>query len=546
MKHSPIEERKPAAKLVNESAEISLLGALISNPDALDRVTEFIGADDFFAQRNAMVYSAICMAAIENSTGITAVVEQLRKDNSLGEVTEPYVRSLTEHACDDRDLKRNVEIITDLSAKRATIASAQGLMQAVLQGNDEAVALDKLLQSQVKAETKANDFADLEDIATAIVAGNYKRLEPTILRRADGECLLYPQKLNWLAAPPESQKSFVALLACLQEMHLKGKPVVYVDFEDSGETAVERLYKIAVGEQLDDVENLVLNWVAGPKHADGTRDKSKRLFYYMQAGRAFDIRMRSKIIKIINKGAELVVVDGAAVAIALSQLNENDNGDVNKWLAAVSYPITQAGAAVLVIDHVTKNNSPGSNFGNRSPRGAGAKLASVSGAALMAEVKEAGSAFTEGKIEILVAKDRPGRLRCQKRSGKRIAGVLISKPMLEGREGLQLRIHAAEEIAEQAEQRRFDLVAAEHISKLLSDLGPTSKGDIRKMLKERAESKGTKGFRTETTVAAMKFLEDNKYIKLERDGKFELCTSLLEYKSSYGDVHADDVEVSPF
>jgi hypothetical protein len=89
-------------------------------------------------------------------------------------------------------------------------------------------------------------------------------------------------------------------------------------------------------------------------------------------------------------------------------------------------------------------------------------------------------------------------------------------------------------------------VAAEHISKLLSDLGRTSKGDIRKMLKERAEAKGGKGFRIETTVAAFKFLEDNKYVMLDKDGKFEMLTSLMEYKSTYGDTHADDVEVSPF
>jgi hypothetical protein len=542
------EERRPPAKLANEAAEIALLGNLINNADALDKVTEHIGADDFYNTRNAMVYSAICMAAIENTTGLAAVIEQLRKDGSLGEVGEPYVRAMTEHACENKDLKTNLAIITELASKRASITAAQALASAVLNGSDETIAFDKLMEVQGKTNSQAVDFSDLEDVAQRIVTGNYKHLEPTILRRSDGQCLLYPGKLNWLAAPPESQKSFIALLACVQQM-LDGKPVVFVDFEDNGDTAIERMYKIAVGEQLDNVEETLLSWVAGPKFADGTRDKNKRLFYYMQAGRAFDIRMRSKILQVVRKGAGLVIIDGCAVALSLSGLDENVNGDVNKWISAVSYPITSAGAAVLVIDHVAKTAAPGGGaFANRSARGAGSKLASVSGTALMCEVRQAGSAFAEGEIEITVSKDRPGRLRTFRKSNKRVAGVLMSKPITEGREGVQMRILPADEVVKQAEEKRYDLVCAEHISKIVKELGPISKTEIRKVLKERAEAKGTTGFRTETTVAAMKFLADNSYVRMEKNERQEMLISLVPYEAVHGDVHADDIgyEESPF
>jgi hypothetical protein len=337
------------------------------------------------------------------------------------------------------------------------------------------------------------------------------------------------------------------LLASVQEMQA-GRPVAYVDYEDDASTICERLYKVAVGQQLDNAEELAMTWVAGPLYADGSRDDSKALFHYIAAGKAFDLKMRSLLLKAIKKGAQLITIDGCATALAYANLNENDNSDVNKWISTL-WPLTNAGAAVVVIDHVVKNTQPGSGaFGARSPRGAGSKLSAVSGAALMFSVLDAPSAYTDGRIEITIAKDRPGRIRVQKRSGKRLAGVLMSAPMSDGREGIMLTIHAAEEVSQMAEQKRFDLVCAEHISKIVKELGPISKTEIRKVLKERAEAKGTSGFRTETTVAAMKFLGDNGYVRMEKNERQEMLLSLTPYEATHGDKHADDIgyEESPF
>jgi len=381
----------------------------------------------------------------------------------------------------------------------------------------------------------------------AACMGTYNKTVPTILRRTDGQHLLYAGKLNWMSAPPEALKSFSALLASVQLMQ-EGKGVVYVDFEDDAMTICERLYKVAVGQQVEDAEDQVLTWVSGPLYADGSRDRSKALFSYIAAGRAFDMKMRNLVVKTIHRGAQLVVIDGCATAIAQAGLNENDNGDVNKWISAVSYPLTNAGAAVVVIDHVVKNSVAGTgSFANRSPRGAGSKLAAVSGASLSFEVKEAASVYSEGKIEITVTKDRPGRIMVNKRSGRRIAGVLIAKPVLEGREGLSLSILPVEEMDELSKQRRYDLIAAEKISELLS-AGPLTKMEIQTELKDRATNTGRPGLRTATVTQGYEFLVQNGFASKDvgKDGKTQTLTQLMHYKAEYGDTHANDVEVSPF
>ena len=520
------------SKLKNLSAEASLLGVLLTNPKAIDQVAEHVTSDFFVDPKNASIYSAICAASIDKATGLAAVVEQLRKDNTLTEIGEGYLYNLTKHACSESDIRMNVAILKDLYYRRDKAEALGEMMDAVVNGTDETVPFDKLVKRQSKETVNEDNFVDLKETMTNIISGNYTKLEPTILKRSDGKHLLYAGKLNWLAAPPEAMKSFTMLLACIQEMIDHNRPVVYVDFEDDQHTVSERLYKIAVGMGLSD--DMVLDMVT-------------RLFHYIPRGKAFEIRLRTMILKVVQKGGVLVIIDGCATAMALANLNENDNSDVNKWISSVCYPLTNAGAAVVVIDHVVKNNQPGSGgFAQRSARGAGSKLAAVSGTALIFDVKEAGGAFTEGKVEITVSKDRPGRVLVQKRSGKRLAGVLMSKPVLEGREGLFLNVHPAEEISQLEEQKRYDLVAAEHISRIVHELGPVSKTEVRNVLKERFEKKGKSGFRSETIAKAMLFLTNNSYIRSEKENRADMLTSLVEYKSAYGDKHADDIEESPF
>ena len=126
--------------LRNLSAEAALLGSLIVHDEALDQVTEHIGAGDFSSPRNAAIYSAVCMAAIENTTGLSAIVEQLRKDGALNNISEGYLHELTKNACPLDELRQNVAILIDLARKREKVAAAASIMDSVINGNDESLA----------------------------------------------------------------------------------------------------------------------------------------------------------------------------------------------------------------------------------------------------------------------------------------------------------------------------------------------------------------------------------------------------------------------
>jgi hypothetical protein len=69
----------------------------------------------------------------------------------------------------------------------------------------------------------------------------------------------------------------------------------------------------------------------------------------------------------------LAVFDSFADFLALAGLNENDAGDVTRWVTEVAQPLKNNGCAVLLLDHVTKNGETRGRYA----RGSGAKLAKV-------------------------------------------------------------------------------------------------------------------------------------------------------------------------
>ena len=528
---------------VNQLAEQELLGACITNREALNIVVDQIEPSTFYTPAHATVYAAACRAAMEGELTPSAVVEALRGSNELGMIGgEKLIESLAEKACAKDDVMKIAGIVHDLHRKRETIVAAREVAQTVLEGGDDASAFERLLAAR-SATSSSGGWTELGGIVTAVIEGTHKRQEPTMLEREDGACLLYEAKLNWIAGPPESQKSYLAVLALVQEME-KGRPVVYVDFEESdGITIGERLVAVATARGV--MPDKLMEWTQG----------AGRLFFYTNA-RTLTNKVRAKVLQVIRNGARLVILDGCAAAMGAANLEEDKAKDVSLWLSGSVWPFVQASAGVLVIDHVVKSSgAPGttSGFAARSPRGSGAKLAAVSGVTLMAEPKEAGSAFTEGRVEISITKDRPGRVRVIKRGVRRLAGMLISTPVnIEGIEATLLRVVDPEddqdgELAAEERKAKWARVAAQQISRALKEnREPMSKTQIREALAQRAADNGRKGLRGETVVEGFDFLVANGWAELSKEGREQRLTLIREYDEKYGNLKPEDVAEDPF
>lgn len=527
-------------QLTNAAAEQLVIGSCIRNPEALDAIVERLGAGDFADPRAGTIYSSLCRITMAGNQGSVALVEDLRAAGELDAVGGDRAITYLEGKG-----KKNVEavveaagIVVELSRKRDQAAAAARVARTLAEGGDPVEDLERLTAT---GHHNRDGWADLGTLLTAIENGTHRKLEPTLLTRDDGTALLYENRLNIIVGMPEAMKSWCAKLACVQLME-QGRPAVYLDFEESdGTSCVERLCSIALGRGGD--TKTVRAWFEG---VDG--DPNTRLFYYRAATGGLSTADRAQVLRIVkSRAVPLVVLDGVAAAMGshVPPLEEDKARDVNMWLAGNVWPLVAAGAGVLCVDHVAKNNgsAPGS-AGNRTPRGSGAKLAAVSGAAIMAEVKQPGSAWTQGVVDLWSVKDRPGRIKVQTRSGKRLAATLVSTPQPAGVvECTKLELLSPESAAEQAAEKRWDLIAAELITKLLNEFGkPTPKMEVREALNERRRANGGKGWRVETVTKALDFLTTNGWVVVQKDGRLETLALVKLYSADLGLVHADDVK----
>jgi len=529
------------SKLSNAAAEQLLIGSCLKYPEALDAVVEKVAADDFNDTRAGTLFAAICRITLAGKTGPVALIEDLREAGELdsvgGDRAIAYLEGKARKSI--TEVEEAADTIVKLAKKRDQAAAAQRIIKTLSEGGDPVEDLNKLNNT---TETSKEGWSDLGSILSAILAGTHRRLEPTLLERSDGACLFYQGRLNWIAAPPESMKSWLAKLTCVQLMEM-GQPVVYLDFEESEPTScTERICSIALGRghSLETIRQ----WLEGTEE-----DPSARLFYYRTATGGFHTSDRAQVLRVVkSKNVPFVVLDGVAAAMGAHNppLEEDKARDVSLWLAGNVWPLVSAGAGVLCVDHTVKNNNGASanSYSARSPRGSGAKLAAVSGSAIMAEVREPGSAWTRGIVDLYVAKDRPGRVKVVTRSSKRLVGVLISTPQPNQIvECTKLEIMSPEAADAVAAEKRWDLIAAEQIAKLLNELGrPTPKTEIKEMLNERRRNAGGKGWKGETLVKAINFLIEFGYVLTEREGRAETLALAKSYRAEWGMTHADDVK----
>ncbi len=206
---------------------------------------------------------------------------------------------------------------------------------------------------------------------------------PTMLRREDGNNLLYAGKINAIFGESESGKTWLALEAVRQELE-KNNIVFYLDFEDSARGILNRLKTMRV-----------------------PTDKFK-MFRYANPDQNISPGvaelMRTEIMAYLPT---LIVVDGVNAAMNLMNLDLEKNKDATTFSQTVLRPLRVGGAGILTIDHVTKSKD---NRGNYAI-GAQAKRADIDGAAFAVSVALPFGRGIDGALDILCTKDRPGFVR---------------------------------------------------------------------------------------------------------------------------------------
>ncbi|MGR6526235.1 hypothetical protein ACU5JM_31690 [Rhodococcus erythropolis] len=207
-------------------------------------------------------------------------------------------------------------------------------------------------------------------------ADDYRPLETTLLIRDDEIGLLYAGKSHSFQGISESGKSWIALWAVVEQIRL-GHRVMYIDYE------------MGPAQTLDNLR------------AFGITSAELQLFSYRQ----WETSPPVEYLKSLT-GYTLIVIDATTACLSTMGLSGSDNDDIAKWFTRFVDPLKYTGAAVSIIDHLTKAAEDAGTYaiGAQSKRA----LADVSFAVKMTQQMARGR---HGELEVRVVKDRPGWIR---------------------------------------------------------------------------------------------------------------------------------------
>ncbi len=221
---------------------------------------------------------------------------------------------------------------------------------------------------------------------TGYLDGTHSPAVPTLLTRTDGVALVYPGLTHSFHGESESGKSMLLQIETAR-LIMNGQRVLFVDFESDPGAITERLLMFGA----DPVA--IRDWFVYVRPEADPRSTTTEL----QAWQAM-----------LAQPYTLAVIDGVTDSLGVFGYATNANDDITAWMRIMPKQIAnRTGAAVCVIDHVTKDGDTRGRFAI----GGQAKMSGLTGAGYTVEVAEPLGRGLRGVIVVRVGKDRPGYVR---------------------------------------------------------------------------------------------------------------------------------------
>jgi len=245
--------------------------------------------------------------------------------------------------------------------------------------------------------TAREEGEPLEDVAPApstwlpvdldsILNGTYVQPVPTVGRREDGVCLFYAGETHQIFGEPGSGKSLVAQAVAVEVLQAGGR-VCYLDFESRATSVLARLR--ALGATVEQIR-AGLDYIR-PHHG---------------LTAVPDIRAYRDVLA---RTYALAIIDG--VTEAMSLVSGHVNGPPDKPVSDFNRQLSRAladstGAAVVMIDHVTKSKDTRGRYGYGSQH----KLGVTRGTSFAVSALQLPMPGRIGRVELRLTKDNEGGL----------------------------------------------------------------------------------------------------------------------------------------
>ena len=302
-------------------AEQALLGAIIIDSEAFDKVAGIIKPEDFYLEEHKHIYNAIlkmysASRTIDTVTLVNAIVEFGNRDQAGG---IQYVSMLAEAVPSVSNVKDYAQIVKDKSTLRRLIVDCESIIEDAYNETDVKMLVDSAEQKVFDISHKNNeskDFRHIRDVLQNVyrdieklsetggaVTGSktgFSDLDKMLVQMGKGDLII-------LGARPGMGKTSFALNIATNVAKQSGKAVAIFSLEMSAEQLVTR---IVSSEAMIDSHSLRTGELSGDDWdniADVISELSGCDIYIDDTSAITSTDMKSKLRRLQNLG--FVVID---------------------------------------------------------------------------------------------------------------------------------------------------------------------------------------------------------------------------------------------
>lgn len=373
----PITELATRIPPQNVKAEVSLLGSILLDADAMSKIADQVSPEDFYEKRHETIFRAI-LGLYEKQRPID-VLTLTEKIESSGELEliggSSYITDLVNAVPSAAHIAEYAEIVSHKATLRRLIAAAESIVNY---GYQEEAALEELLDRaeqrlfEVSQKHSKQNFASLGDV----LAASFDRLDelhkdknklrgvPTGFKDIDYTLAgLQNSDLVILAARPSMGKSTFALNIAHHVAVKEGIPVGIFSLEMSQDQLVDRLlaaesgvdsWKLRTG-NLEDTDFAKLN------EAMGTLSEAPIFIDDTPVLNAMEMRTKARRIQ-SEHGLGLLIVD----YLQLMSGRSNSSGDnrvqevseISRGLKALARELNIPVVALSQLSRSVESRSP--------------------------------------------------------------------------------------------------------------------------------------------------------------------------------------------
>lgn len=351
---------KTAQRFISIEAEQSILGSLLVDNTAWDRVADLLKAEDFSRREHRAIFEALGrLINTMKPADVVTVLEELRRtgeeeDGSLG-----YLNELASSVPSSRNVRRYGEIVRERSILRGMVAKADQVHEIAageqtLSEKTDAIAA---LFSGVDAMNSRKGPQSMSDVMVKVIDGINEVAEgrgvvwstgiQDLDRMTGGG--LRPGDLMYLAARPSVGKTSLSLQITKAIAELYSVPALVLSQEMLAEALGRRSLSSAARVSLGHIKTAKLSDDEWGRLAEGV-DKLGRLPMWIDDEAALKpaaIRAKARSVK----GVKLIVLDYLQLSEGDGDTRSQQVGSVSRALKALA---KELGAAVIALSQLNR------------------------------------------------------------------------------------------------------------------------------------------------------------------------------------------------